>query len=114
MGESIVPFSYFFAIETNLPLCIQREGPVFTIPNEMIITKDTVILSNVGSTVVETIYKKFSNGEEYDPAYFEILSVFLLYEKFYNPDSEWKPWLGILSFTIFHFINTDLCSWIDP
>lgn len=40
------------------------------------------------------VYLRWSDGKVWDPAYFESLALFLLYEKYFNPQSEWKPWLG--------------------
>jgi hypothetical protein len=63
---------------------------------DKIITPKNIELTDVGE-VLYYIYTRWTDDSTaYDPAPYEAIAVFLVYERFFNPNSYWKPWFDIL------------------
>ncbi|PRP79218.1 hypothetical protein PROFUN_12756 [Planoprotostelium fungivorum] len=46
--------------------------------------------------MADDIFNRYTNDKENDPGYYILLSVYILYERFHNPNSHWKPWFDVL------------------
>jgi hypothetical protein len=88
---------------------IEAESQFFEVPVEKMISNRIIELSEMGEiiersffiivgnvTTYHRVYMRWSDGKEVDSSHYEVLALFLLYERYSNPNSQWKPWLGIL------------------
>jgi len=75
---------------------IDAGDALLEIPFEQMITLRHIEDSDI-SPCLYKIWDRFGDGSQlYNPAFYEILTLYLLYEKNINPASKWKAWLDVL------------------
>eukprot|EP01119_Soliformovum_irregulare_P006932 TRINITY_DN19342_c0_g1_i1.p1 TRINITY_DN19342_c0_g1~~TRINITY_DN19342_c0_g1_i1.p1 ORF type:complete len:453 (-),score=115.86 TRINITY_DN19342_c0_g1_i1:84-1442(-) len=71
------------------------DEPLMTIPLSQMITIRHIEESDIGPCLWK-VWDRFGDGSLYNPAFYEILTLYILHEKIVNPNSEWKAWLDVL------------------